>query len=224
MLKLLRENLREALKSVRSQLLRTILTVLIIAVGITALVGILTSIDAISSSISSQFTSMGANTFSIRNSGMNIHVGKGGRRAKRYPRINYNQAIEFKKRFEFPSLISVSTRATSLATLKHKSKKTNPNIFVFGVDENYMATSGYEIERGRNFSETDIRYGSHGVIIGKEIEKRLFPNGENPLDQLISIGAGKYRVIGVLKEKGSSVGFSGDKNAFIPLTNARQYF
>lgn len=224
MLKLLRENLREALKSVRSQLLRTILTVLIIAVGITALVGILTSIDAISSSIGNQFSSMGANTFSIRSSGTNIHVGRRGKKAKRHPRINYQQAIDFKERFDFPAIVSVSTRASALATLKHQSKKTNPNIFVFGIDENYLATSGYEIEKGRNFSETDIRYGSHGVIIGKEIEKKLFPKGDDPLDKLISIGAGKYRVIGVLKEKGSSMGFSGDKNAFIPLTNARQHF
>ena len=74
-----------------------------------------------------------------------------------------------------------------MATLKYESEKTNPNIFVFGVDENYFETSGYEIEKGRNFSETDLRYGSHGVIIGKEIEKKLFPNGKNPIDQLKAI-------------------------------------
>lgn len=224
MLKLFKENVREALRSVRSQLLRTILTALIIAVGITALVGILTSIDAISSSISSNFSSMGSNTFSIRNRGSNIHVGRGGKKAKSHPRITYQEAIDFKSRFDYPAIVSVSSRASSLATLKHKSKKTNPNIFVFGIDENYLITSGYEIAKGRNFSKHDNRYGSHGVIIGASIQESLFPDGENPLDQIISIGGGKYKVIGVLKSKGSSMGFSGDKNAFIPLTNARQYF
>jgi putative ABC transport system permease protein len=223
MLRLVRENIREALKSVRSQLLRTVLTVLIIAIGIMALVGILTSIDAISGSISSNFSSMGANTFSIQNRGSSIHVGRKGKRAKPHPRVTYDQAIEFKKRFEYPALVSVSTRATALATLKHESRKTNPNVFVFGIDENYLQTSGYAIAKGRNFSEHDIRFGSHGVIIGHEIASTLFPD-KNPLDQLISIGGGKYRVIGVLEEKGSSMGFSADKNAFIPLTNARQYF
>lgn len=224
MLKLIRENIREAMRSIRSQLLRTILTVLIIAIGIVALVGILTSIDAISGSIASNFSSMGSNSFTIRNFGYSGSMQKGGRKRKYYPRITYQEAIEFKERFEFPSIVSVSTRASSLATLKHESEKTNPNIFVFGIDQNYFETSGYEIEKGRNFSEIEIRYGSHLAVIGKEIEEKLFPNGKNPIDQLISIGAGKYRVIGVLASKGSTMGFSGDKNAFIPLTNARQYF
>lgn len=223
-LKLIKENIREAIRSVKSQLLRTILTVLIIAIGIVALVGILTSIDAISGSIASNFSSMGSNSFTIRNFGFSGGMKKGGRTRKSYPRITYQEAIDFKNRFEFPSIVSVSTRASSLVTLKHQSEKTNPNIFVFGIDENYFETSGYEIEKGRNFSETDIRYGSHGTIIGKDIEKKLFPNGKSAIDQLISIGPGKYRVIGVLKSKGSSMGMSGDKNAFIPLTNARQYF
>jgi|TARA_B110001469_G_C9631307_1_gene315830 putative ABC transport system permease protein len=220
----IRENIREALKSVRSQLLRTILTVLIIAIGIIALVGILTSIDAISGSISSNFSSMGSNSFTIRNFGFSGGLQKGGRKRKYYERISYDEAVEFKTRYEFPATVSMSTRASSLATLKYQSEKTNPNIFVFGVDDNYFETSGYEIERGRNFSETEIRYGSHVVIIGKDIQKKLFPNKENPIDKLISVGPGKYRIIGVLESKGSSMGFSGDKNAFIPIINARQYF
>lgn len=224
MVNLIKENIREAVKSVRSQLLRTILTVLIIAIGIVALVGILTSIDAISGSISSNFSSMGSNSFTIRNFGFSGGFQKGGRKRKYYKRISYQEAIDFKERFDFPATVSVSTRASSLATLKYKSEKTNPNVFVFGVDDNYFETSGYEIEKGRNFSESDIRYGSHVVIIGKDIEKKLFPNKENPIDKLISIGPGKYRIIGILESKGSSMGFGGDKNSFIPIINARQYF
>ncbi|MCB0802156.1 MAG: ABC transporter permease [Flavobacteriales bacterium] len=189
-----------------------------------ALVGILTSIDAMKSSISDNFSNMGANSFSIRNRGMNIHVGKRGKKEKVFPRITYDQAITFKKRYDFPALSSVSTRASALATLKFESLKTNPNIFVFGIDENYLITSGYELKKGRNFSEHDIQFGSHTAIIGHEIAKTLFPNNQNPIDKLISIGSGKYKVIGVLAEKGSSMGNSADKNAFIPLTNARQYF
>jgi len=168
-LKLIKENIREALKSVRGQLLRTILTVMIIAIGIVALVGILTSIDAISGSISSNFSSMGSNSFSIKNYGYSGNFSKGGRKRKYFSRISYQEAIDFKERYEFPAVVSVSTRASSLATLKYQSEKTNPNIFVFGTDDNYFETSGYEMERGRNFSESEIRYGSHVVIIGNEI-------------------------------------------------------
>lgn len=217
------ENLSEALKSVRSQLLRTILTVLIISVGIMALVGILTSIDAIKNSISSNFSSMGANTFSVRNYGTGMHVGSGGRKAKVYPRITYKEALAFKNRFDFPGYVSVSTRASSLATLKNGSEETNPNIFVFGVDENYLITSGYEIQQGRNFSPQDVELGTSSIILGMDIVKDLFPRS-NPLEQIISIGGKKFTVIGVLKPKGSSMGFSGDKNALIPLSTARQRF
>ena len=78
---MIQENIKEAIKSVRGQLLRTILTVLIIGIGIAALVGILTSVDAISNGISSNLSSMGANSFSIQNRGTKIQVGKRGKKA-----------------------------------------------------------------------------------------------------------------------------------------------
>lgn len=218
------ENIKESFKSVRTQLLRTILTVLIIAIGICALVGILTSIDAIKTSISSNFSSMGSNTFSIKNEGSNIRMGKRGKKAKVYPVIDFQNARDFKTQFSYPSVVSVSSRATATATLKYESEKTNPNIFVFGCDENYTVTSGYEIAEGRNFSISEVNSGAHVVIIGHEIRTTLFGNNSEAIDKIISIGSGKYRVVGVLKEKGSSMGFSADKNALIPLQNARQYF
>ena len=224
MISIIKENISEAIKSIKGQLLQTSITVLIIAIGIVALVGILTSIDAISGSISDSFSSMGSNSFSIKNYGFSGGFQKGGRKRKFFNRISYQEAIDFKNRYSYPATVSVSTRASSLATLKYRSEKTNPNIFVFGTDENYFETSGYDIERGRNFSESDIRYGSHVVIIGKDIENKLFPNKENAIDKLISIGPGKYRIIGILKSKGSSMGFGGDKNAFIPIINSRQNF
>ncbi len=188
-----------------------------------ALVGILTSIDSISSSLSSNFSSMGASTFSLQNRGMNIHVGKGGKKRKVYPSISFDEAMDFKEKYAFPATVSVSVRASALATLKYREEKTNPNIFVFGIDENYLQTSGYELAKGRKFSAHEIYSGSALVILGDEIAKTLFPKTD-PLDKLISIGANKFRVIGVTKPKGSTMGFSGDRNAFITITTARKNF
>ena len=221
---LLLENIRISLQAIRSHLLRTVLTILIIAIGITSLVGILTAIDSIKQSIQSNFTSMGANTFKIRNRGTNIHVGTRGKRPKKYRTITYDEAMRFKEGFQFPALSSVSAVATWLATAKYKSNKTNPNIPVFGSDENYLSTAGYEIKTGRNFSCQEIQFGRHVVLIGKELAKTLFTNKEDPISKVVSIGNGKYKVIGVLKEKGSSMGFGGDKLCIIPLTNVRQSF
>lgn len=218
------ENIKLSLKAIRSQLLRTILTVTIISFGITSLVGTLTSVDALKSSINSNFASMGANTFSIRNREMSIRIGDKGKRSKPYRSITYNEALRFKKEFNFPALASVSTFASGNATIKFQSKKTNPNMRVLGSDENYITTSGYELQSGRNFSPQEVQYGTHVAIIGKDIVDALFNPNEDPVDKIISIGSGKYKVIGVLKSKGNSVGFSGDKQAILTLNNVRQYF
>ena len=218
------ENLRIALQSIRSNLLRTILTVLIIAVGITALVGILTAIDSIKNSITKEFTFMGANTFTISSRGMRIQVGNQRYRTRNYSYINYYQAKKFKDEYVFPAAVSISTMATGTATVKFESQKTNPNVSVQGVDNNYLYTSGNEISQGRNFTEEEINSGRNVVVIGDGIVKKIFKKGEDPLQKIISIGAGKYRVIGLLKSKGRGFGSGGDQLCLLPYTNVRSYF
>ena len=218
------ENIRIALQSIRTNLLRSILTVLIIAVGITALVGILTAIDSIKSSITKEFTFMGANTFSISSRGMQVQVGAQRYRTKNHSYISYYQAKEFKERFDFPAATTISVTATGTGTLKYGSEKTNPNISVRGIDNNYLFVTGYEIEKGRSFAEQDIESGRSMVVLGSELAKRLFKGDENPLQKVVSIGSGKYKVVGVLKAKGSGFGGSSDLACFIPYTNTRNYF
>jgi putative ABC transport system permease protein len=197
---------------------------MIIAVGITALVGILTAIDSIKNSITKEFTFMGANTFTIGSRGMRIQVGNKRYRSKNYSYISYYQANDFKKNYSFPSAVSISTFATNTATVKYESEKTNPNVQVQGVDENYLYTSGNEIKQGRNFTEEEIVSGRNVVVIGDGVLKKIFKNGENPLLKMISIGGGKYRVIGVLAEKGRGFGSGGDQLCLLPFTNVRSYF
>ena len=218
------ENLKIALQSIRSNLLRTVLTVCIIAVGITALVGILTAIDSIKNSITKEFTFMGTNTFTITSRSMNIQVGNSRYRTKNYSYISFYQAKEFKDKFDFPSAVSISTNATGTATVKYESQKTNPNISVQGVDENYLFTSGNQIRLGRNFSEDEISSGKNVAVIGDGVVKKLFKNGETPLQKIISIGSGKYRVVGVLESKGRGFGSGGDQTCLLPYTNVRSYF
>lgn len=221
---LLSENIKVGIDSLKSNKLRSFLTMLIIFIGITALVGISSAIDAMKGSINSNFTSMGANSFTIRNKDVAVKIGKRGKRAKKFGAISYKQALRFKNEFTFPVTTAVSTMASFSARLKFESEKTNPNIQVFGGDENYLSTSGYELEKGRNFSPQEIINGTHLVIIGKDVEFDLFKGKQKAIDKFITIGSGKYKVIGVLASKGNSMGFGGDKVSIIPLTNARQYF
>ncbi|HBL73923.1 MAG: ABC transporter [Bacteroidetes bacterium GWF2_42_66] len=222
--RIIRENIRIALQSIRSNLLRTILTILIIAIGLTALVGILTAIDSIKSSITKEFTSMGTNTFTITSRGMHVQVGNNRYRSRNYSYINYYQAKEFKEKFDFPATVSLSVYATGTGTLKNGEKKTNPNIRVQGIDNNYLYTAGHELNLGRAFSDDDIESGRNVVLLGDGIISKLFDKNEDPVNKTVSIGSGKYKVIGTLKSKGSGFGGNGDQICFIPYTNVRNYF
>ncbi len=218
------ENIKVAFSSIKANALRTILTALIIAIGIWALVGILTAIDALKFSISSNFAGMGANTFTVRNRGMNVHIGKKGKKATIYPKIGYYEAKEFKERFRFPATVSISTLATFTGKLQYGSYKSNPNIQVFGVDENYLVNSGYELSKGRNFSSFEVLSGSSSVLIGSEIVSTVMKTEKNPIGKQIRIGSAKYTVVGILKSKGSGSGFGGDKICLVPVQNARSTF
>jgi len=219
-----KENVNIALDSIKANRLRAVITMLIISIGIMALVGILSAIDAIKNGINNNFTSMGANTFTIRNADMNIRVGRRGKKAKTFNKITFKEAQRFKNEFNYPVITSVSTMASQVARLKYGGKKTNPNIQVFGSDENYMTTAAYELEQGRNFTAVEVNGSGHITIIGKDVATALFGEEGHPIDKFIKIGANRYKVIGVLKSKGNSSGFGGDKICIIPLTNARQYF
>jgi putative ABC transport system permease protein len=218
------ENVRIAMHSIRSNLLRTVLTVLIIAVGITALIGILTAIDSIKNSITKEFTFMGANTFTLTSRGMRVQVGNQHYRTKNYSYISFYQANAFKEQFEFPAITAISVHASGNATVKYDDQKTNPNVNVRGIDGNYLETAGFEINQGRSFNNSEIENGRSVVLLGSDLVRQLFEPGENPLQKVVSIGNGKYKVIGTLKSKGSGMGISNDMVCFIPYTNTRTYF
>jgi putative ABC transport system permease protein len=216
------ENLRIALKSIRTNMLRTILTVFIIAFGIMALVGILTAIDSIKFSLTESFSLMGANTFTIESRSMRVQIGNQTYRRKNHEFISFRQARDFKDRFEMPARVSVWTRASGTAIVKTRDYKSNPNTSVIGGDEDYIYTAGYEVEKGRNFSIDEVESNANLVLIGHDIARQAFPH-QDPLNRFISVGNGRYRVVGILKSRGQS-GMGTDRVCIIPYTNVRQYF
>ena len=216
----LRENISIAMQSIAGNRLRTSLTSLIIAIGIMALVGILTAIEGIKQFTNDAFANLGANSFTIQNRGAGLNFGNGGHR-KVYPSIKYDQAQRFKKLFSLPVLTSIDLNVTGTAVVKYGNEKTNPNISVSGSNENYLNISGYKLAFGRNFSFGELEHGENVVLIGNEIKTKLFKK-EDPINKLIFVGNNKFRVVGVLASKGSSAGFGGDKFCIIPVLKAKQ--
>ena len=218
-----RENLRISFKAILSNRVRAFLTICIIAFGIMALVGILTAIDAIKTSLTSQFTMMGANSFTISSRGMNIQMGNDRHRIRNHSRITFHEAMKFRELFAEPAWVSVAFNATGMSTVKYGNEETNPNVRLLGIDENYLAVSGYEIERGRNFSADEIGMNRRLVLLGSDVAADLFGKATDPVGRDVTVAGLKLQVAGVLKSKGATA-MSDDKLCLMPITTARQYF
>jgi putative ABC transport system permease protein len=220
------ENLAQAIRSVRANSLRAILTLLIIAFGIMALVGILTSIDALLFTMNDNFSRMGANSFDIRpGTNGNLHGNNRGREEKRADPINFRQAMEFKERYSYPSAkVSVSGMGKWDAIVKNGKEKTNPTVLIFGVDENFLDVRGYDLSMGRNFTNIEEEGGTQVAIIGMDIVNSIFnKTPEKALNQDIIINQ-RYIVIGVLASKGASMNQSADRRILIPLSTERRLY
>jgi putative ABC transport system permease protein len=224
MLGLFRENVKIALGSIKTQLLRTILTVLIIAIGIMALVAILTVVSALENTISKDFASMGSNTFTVNQYDNLTRTNGDGEREKVNPIISYPEVKAFKDNFNYPfSHTSISFVATANAEIKYEDDKTDPEASVVGVDDYFIPNSGLEVVKGRNFTPFDIANNNQVCVLGSDFEKDLLKD-LNPIDKTISIRGAKFKVIGVLKEKGSTFGNSQDLRVMIPIQVARTLF
>lgn len=218
----IKENINEGLRSIQSNMLRTVLTALIIAIGITSLVGILTAIDGIQSSVNSSFADLGANTFNVRNY-VNDNRRSGGRQDKRFKDITYNQARLFATKFreDYQGNVSLAAPVGGAIQVKYQSEKTNPNVRIIGADEEYLAIKGYKIDLGRNFTRNDQDNTLNVAIIGQEIVTNLFKR-EDPLNKVISFMGGQFKIIGVLEKKGSLGGGTGaDRLILVPLETGR---
>ncbi|MCP2044550.1 ABC transporter permease [Pontibacter sp. HSC-36F09] len=217
------ENIRESIRAIKNNLLRTILTGLIISIGIMSLVGILTAVDGMKHSLNQTFSSLGANSFDIRKK-FNSGNGNSGqsRTEKVYPNITYDQAIKYKELMGEKAQVSLSANVSGATVVKSATDKTNPNINVIAGDEFYLAGQNLNLERGRSFSTYELELGTNVAIIGKEISAKLFPKTD-PINQYITFLGRRFKIVGELEKRGSSMGGSGgDRMILIPLETGRQ--
>lgn len=230
------DTLSLAFRTVRSNKLRTGITVSIIAFGIMALVGINTAIDAMKQKFTESFASMGANGFTIHYKdyqffGNNQQVTKEKKGAKKdkvsnakVP-ISKEQAERFKAAYQFPAKVSINVRGGNSNIVSMDSRKTNPTVQVNGGDENYAELNGYDLSAGRSLNELDVQSGRNVAVIGSDLVKKFFgDNPERALEKIIKINGIPYRVIGTLDSKGSSIGRSMDNVVITSYNNVRRFF
>ncbi len=230
-----------AWRTVKSNKLRTGITVAIIAFGIMALIGIITAISAMNQSLKENFSFMGANAFSIRYKEMNARImGGGGRNQQEFSKekkgqkekksnldkpIRLEESVYFKDNYGFNrAQVSVYRRGNGNNELRYKNYKTNPQVSMWGGDENYLGVNGYQLDLGRNLNNVDLQSGRNVCLIGSNVATKLFPNNpEKSIDKVILVGGKPYRVIGLLKSKGSSAMMRQDDVIVTSLKNIRQY-
>jgi putative ABC transport system permease protein len=216
----IKENIAEGLRSIKGNLLRTILTALIISLGITSLVGILTAIDGIQSSVDNSFSGLGANSFDIRNRPA-MQVRREGQKEKRFKNIDYRQASRYKYMFSKKGKVSLKTNVTNNAIGKFESKKTNPNVRLLGIDDNFLELKGYKIADGRNFSTNEFTTATNVCLMGVDVIDQLFEKSP-PLNQEIMVSGIKLKVIGILAKKGNMMGGGDDRVIMVPLETGRK--
>jgi len=216
------ENIREGLRAIKGNLLRTILTGLIISIGIMSLVGILTAVDSVKHSLDQTFSSLGANSFDIERKGANNRGSRQGRTEKIYPNITYEEASEYKDQMSDNAFVSLSAFISGATVVKSATDKTNPNINIMAGDENYLQNQNLNLARGRGFSTYEQDLGTNVAIVGSEIVENLFPKTD-PLGQYITFLGRRFKIIGQLEKEGSSMGGNGgDRRIIIPLETGRQ--
>ncbi len=214
-------NFYEAIGSIKSNPLRATLTALIIGIGITALVGILTAIDAIKASVYEGAEDLGATSFDISayNRGKRRRHGMEG---PKYAKIAFQEAVRFKKNMADRALVAIYVRVSWNTEVKYGSKKSNPNINVFGGDENAFFAKGMDLADGRIFSDKEMEFGMPVCVIGPELSNTLFQE-ETPLNKIIQAQGQLFKIIGLLKKTGSVANGSGADRAFVvPLKKAEQ--
>ena len=229
--------------NIKGNKLRSAITIMIIALGIFALILIITAIKAASNSLTSSFSTMGANAFSIRFKERNVHFGGGGggrggdremkkksdlkeKKSNMGLPITYEEAKAFKERYSFPSTkVSIALRGPGSVVVNTNKRKTNPDVNVYGGDENYLDLNAYNIAYGRNFTPTEIETGRNVCMIGSGVAAKLFPdNKAKAIDAVISVDHIPYRVIGVLEEKTSSAFFNTSKIIITSYNNVRRLY
>ncbi|MBG9376604.1 ABC transporter permease [Panacibacter sp. DH6] len=230
----LKDSFSLAYRTVRSNRLRTGITVAIIAFGIMALIGIITAIDAMNGSLRESFSTMGANGFTISykerfrfgndNQTEKVEKGKKQKKSNLDKPIQLTEAELFKSAFNFPAVVSVALSGPGSTELRYKSKKTNPNVRVSGGDENYLPVNGFAVEYGRNLNRLDVQTGRNVCLLGSDVAKKLFgeTGKEKGVDKIVSVAGVPYRVIGILKSKGSSALMRADNVVITSYNNVRR--
>ena len=210
------EYLRMAWESLRSNKLRSMLTLLGIVIGVFSVIAAVTAVQVIEVYFNDTFRGMGANTFYVSKVGGGFSVGPRDRSLRNRPDLTYEDMEMLRRRAQLP--LSIAPDGTFDRTrVTYNGEETDPTVGIRGVNQDWAENNGFEIEEGRFLTEDDVRYARAVVVLGAPVVKRLF-DVEQPVGKTVRIAGRRYRVVGTFKEKGAFLGDSPDNHAMVPIT------
>jgi putative ABC transport system permease protein len=211
------ESIIMALDSLRTNKLRSSLTLLGIAIGLFSIIIVMTSIGAVQNSVEDAFALIGKNNFYIQKMPAVRIGGPGSWRKYRHRKdITLEQAKRLEKMTTLPEAIGVSFGRGG-RVVKYGNEKTNPDVTLSAVNAGALRIEAIEIAEGRGLTAQDVRLGRRVCIIGNDVYEKLFPH-ISPLGQRIKIDKFTLEVVGVAKKRGSVFGSSQDNFVMIPLS------
>jgi putative ABC transport system permease protein len=212
-----KESLVMALSAIRSSKLRSILTLLGVAVGLFSIISVMTAVSVLQNSIEAGINQLGANTFQIQKVGMDFDSTPEERRKMRNRKnITYAQALIVREKTTLAQAIGIEAWQGGRLVFWGR-EKTNPNVSVVGENLEGIITNDWNTEVGRSFNAQDIELARPVTVLGKSVANKLFPPSISPIGQTVRVDGALYQVVGVFAKKGGSLGGNQDNFMAIPI-------
>ena len=215
------ESISIAIDAVRSQKLRSSLTLLSIGIGVFAIIASTSIMNTLQQAVNGQLADLGENSILIQRT-PTINFGTNWAKMRKRKNITYAQAQQFRDRMTTTQLISISNESPAY-TIKAGLESTNPDVSLIGIDDQYFAVNAITIGEGRSFIESEVILNRRAAVIGTDVVKALFGQG-SALGKTITIKNQEFDVIGILESRGGVLGQSQDNRVLIPITVFNRYY
>ncbi|HMU41691.1 MAG TPA: ABC transporter permease [Ignavibacteriaceae bacterium] len=216
----LKEGLLIALRAIRSNKVRAILTMLGIFIGITVVVLMSTAIKGIDNSFQNGISALGSDVLYIDKWAWFGNVDWWKLRNRK--NLDMDDFNKFKEMANLP--LAVAPVLNTQQTIKFGDRRVE-SANCNGSNADYVMTTNFSFAQGRFYSDIESEGSRNVAVIGSEIAKTLFPLGD-ALDKTIKVGPQNFKVVGVLTEQGSFIlgPWNPDNQVFVPIGTIFKYF
>jgi putative ABC transport system permease protein len=207
-----REGLLIAFNAIRANKMRSVLTALGIIIGIVSVTLMGTAIEGLNRAFNKSIAAIGADVLYVQK--WPWGGGEDWWKIRNRKDIQIQQAKALEKQSELSRSVSPAIGARRQAKY---NQKVLENVIIVGTNSDFLTTLGVNIEFGRFFTSAEDDGGRPVCAIGSEVATNLFTN-EYPLGKTIKIGAGNYKIVGVIEKQGSILGMESlDNRAYVPI-------